>query len=180
MLTREGDSAANARLYTLRSASGNLPPTGPLPPLTWITQWAPDAELEDPAAHAAALLATSAENTLLRTRAVAAAPNERRALRRFAAATHALRLVLLSAHHSTREKRELAALVQVASYGCGARWPRLELDAKDVTALIIRAHAPVHSVTPNLVLVATLLVAVCATASLPAALLVSALFLASV
>jgi len=178
MRTRGGDRAADARFYALRSASGNLPPGGPLPPLTWITQWAPDAEVEDPTALAAALLATSAENTLLRTRGAAASAHERRALRRLVAATHALRLVLLSAHHSAREKRELAASVQVASYGCGERWPQLQLDADAVAALIVRAHAPDHSVTPGLVLVATLVVAVCATASLPAALLVSALFLA--
>ena len=175
---RGGSSCvADARFYALRSNAGNLPPHGPLPPPTWITQWAPDNELQNVNVQRVMTLASATETAFLRARPVAAREEERRALGRLVASMHALRLVLLSTHHTARQKYEAALQTQIASYTCGARWPVLELDAKAVTNAIMDEYTPKHTVTPGTVLLATAVVASCATVSLPAALLVSAMFL---
>ncbi|MGA0926080.1 MAG: hypothetical protein ACO3RW_02625 [Burkholderiaceae bacterium] len=122
-------------------------------------------------------LASATETAFLRARPVAAREEERRALGRLVASMHALRLVLLSTHHTAQQKYEVALQTQIASYACGARWPLLELDAKAVTNAIMDEYTPKHTVTPGMVLLATAVVGTCATVSLPAALLVSAMFL---
>ena len=172
-----GSCVADARFYALRSDAGNLSQHGPLPPPTWITQWAPDSELQNANVQRVATLASATETAFLRARSVAARDEERRALGRLVASMHALRLVLLSTHHTARQKYEVALQTQIASYACGARWPQLELDAKAVTDAIMNEYTPRHTVTPGMVLLATTVVASCATVSLPAALLVSAMFL---
>ena len=77
---RGGSSCvADARFYALRSNAGNLPPHGPLPPPTWITQWAPDNELQNVNVQRVMTLASATETAFLRARPVAAREEERRA-----------------------------------------------------------------------------------------------------
>mgnify|MGYP006908613195 CR=1 FL=1 len=151
--------------YAIRSASG-FAPRHKAHAMTWLVQWYPTKE-EPVRSRAVAMLAKQAETALHRARHCSARPAEIVSLCRLIAILHALRLVLLSPAHGSREYRSLAWPAVLAANACGQRWPQLQLDVTSFIAPLIEEPPATEPQVIAKVLAGVILVAVSSLLYLP-------------